>query len=207
MHTFRIGDDFLPSQMTKSELRKMYLARQRAFSQAERTAQSRNIADNFFKHFDLSSVNVLHTFIPIAKFNEIDTTLILYSVWKNTPQIRTVVPRVNFETGEIESLTYAPETELFANAWEIHEPQHDDTIEAEEIDMVIVPLLCFDLRGHRVGYGKGFYDRFLKSCREDCVRVGLSYFGPVDMIDDVHEGDITLDHCILPGRAIRILER
>jgi 5-formyltetrahydrofolate cyclo-ligase len=71
-------------------------------------------------------------------------------------------------------------------------------IDAATIDLVIVPLVCVDKSGHRVGYGKGFYDRFLKQVRTDCVKVGLSYFEPVERIDDVHEGDVRLDFVITP---------
>ena len=62
--------------------------------------------------------------------------------------------------------------------------------------MVLVPGVCFDRDGHRVGYGKGFYDRFLKTCRPDCVKIGLSFFEPVEKIDDVHNGDIALDFLV-----------
>ncbi|MDH3493028.1 MAG: 5-formyltetrahydrofolate cyclo-ligase, partial [Acidobacteriota bacterium] len=68
------------------------------------------------------------------------------------------------------------------------------------LDFVLVPLLCFDRRGHRVGYGGGYYDRFLAKVRPDCLKIGLSFFGPVDEIEDVHEGDIRLDYCVMPER-------
>ena len=42
--------------------------------------------------------------------------------------------------------------------------------------MVFVPLLAFDKAGNRVGYGKGFYDLFLSECRQDVIKVGLSFF-------------------------------
>jgi len=67
-----------------------------------------------------------------------------------------------------------------------------------EIDMVLVPLLCFDRQGHRVGYNKGFYDKFLKRCRPDCLKIGLGYFPPEAAIDDISSFDVKLDHCITP---------
>ena len=69
-----------------------------------------------------------------------------------------------------------------------------------EIDMVIVPLLSFDKKGNRVGYGKGYYDRFLKLCRRDCMKIGFSYFDPIVKIDDINQYDIKLDYCITPER-------
>ena len=64
--------------------------------------------------------------------------------------------------------------------------------------MVFVPLLTFDRDGYRIGYGKGFYDKYLAGCREDCIKAGFSYFEPIDSIEDLHEFDISLDLCITP---------
>lgn len=67
--------------------------------------------------------------------------------------------------------------------------------------MVLIPLLAFDKNGYRVGYGKGFYDRFLAECRPDVVKVGLSVFEPIDEITDLNEFDIKMDFCITPNRV------
>jgi 5-formyltetrahydrofolate cyclo-ligase len=56
----------------------------------------------------------------------------------------------------------------------------------------------FDRRGFRVGYGKGFYDKFLSECRADCLKIGLSYFEPIDEISDAQNFDVRLDCCITP---------
>ena len=68
--------------------------------------------------------------------------------------------------------------------------------------MVLVPLLCFDRSGHRVGYGKGYYDRFLRKCRADCKKIGLSMFDPVDEITDAGESDVRLDLVITPTATV-----
>lgn len=182
--------------VTKSELRKEYLEKQKAFSPVERAAKSGQIAERFFKNIDLGDVKVLHCFIPIEKFNEIDTMPIFERLWREFPRIRTVVPRVDLESGELRSLHFASETELVTNAWDIREPVHHETVEPGKIDMVLVPLLCCDAQGHRVGYGKGFYDRFLSKCSPGCFKIGLSYFEAVAAIADTHAGDISLDLCV-----------
>lgn len=188
--------------MTKSELRKTYLARRRELSDEERISGSDGIAKTFFSNFDLARVNYLHCFIPIAKFNEVETLRIIGRIWREFPSTTVVVPRVDFETNEMRSLTFSPDTEVVENSWGISEPAHDEFIDDELIDMVLVPGVCFDRRGHRIGYGKGFYDRFLSHCRADCVKIGLSYFEPVDKIDDVHEGDVEVDFVVTPTGVI-----
>lgn len=181
--------------MLKKELRKIYLARQRRLTAAEREEKSRRIRDLFFRNFDLGAVRVLHCFLPIAKFNEIDTMPILQKIWRDFPGTQTLVPRVNFQTGLIENLPLTSVTGLVPNRWLIPEPASGQQVASKTIDLVLVPLLCCDRRGYRAGYGKGFYDKFLAGCRTDCLKIGLSYFAPVPEIRDVDEYDIKLDFC------------
>jgi 5-formyltetrahydrofolate cyclo-ligase len=187
--------------MTKAELRKIYLEKQIALSPAERNEKSGQILMHFFSGFDLNRIAFLHCFLPIERTNEIDTKPIFEKIWSEFPHMETLVPRVNFETNEIENLKFSARTELVQNQWLIHEPSHNELVETEKIDMVLVPLLCFDAQGARVGYGKGFYDRFLKNCRKDCLKIGLSYFEEVDEIKDRQDFDVKLNFCVTPGKV------
>jgi len=189
--------------MTKSELRKIYLDKQISLTAEEREAKSHAIADLFFQETDLTNTRFLHCFIAIQKFNEIDTSIIFERLWVEYPHVTTVVPRVVIATGDMENLVFGPETETVQNAWDIHEPTHNDYVLTRELDIVLVPGLAFDRDGHRVGYGKGFYDRFLAKCRPDCLKVGLSYFAPVDKISDAWDGDIRVDQLITSEGALR----
>ncbi len=189
--------------MTKSELRKAYLQKRRLLSREDRRSESELIADRFFSVFDLSGVKVLHLFLSIEKLNEIDTEPIFSKLWRDFPYLETVVPRVDLESNEIASLKLTSQTALAVNQWQIPEPLSGVLVEPTLIDMVLTPGLCFDRSGHRVGYGKGFYDRFLRNGRPDCVKIGLSYFEPVEKIDDTHDGDIALDFVITPVEVFR----
>lgn len=189
--------------MTKSQLRKIYPARQKKLSPFETKQKSELIADSFFRTFDLSKVQILHCFIAIEKFNEIDTMLIFKRLWDNYPHIKTLVPRVNFQIGEIENLKFTIDTKLKNNIWQIKEPVEEEIIETIEIDIILVPLVCFDEKGFRVGYGKGFYDKLLKNCRSDCLKIGLSFFEPTEKIFDVENFDVKLDFCATPKKVWR----
>ena len=184
--------------MNKAQLRKIYLARQKNLSPAERNEKSRAVAEHFFRFFSLTEIKYLHCFVPIEKYKEIETPLIFGKIWREFPETETLVPRVNFRTGEIENLKYSRVTELVENVWQIAEPGGSELIAAEKIDMVLVPLLCCDRRGFRVGYGKGFYDKFLSRCRPDCLKIGLSYFEPIEIIADINNYDVKLDYCVTP---------
>ncbi|MGI8467898.1 MAG: 5-formyltetrahydrofolate cyclo-ligase [Pyrinomonadaceae bacterium] len=182
----------------KSELRRDFLGRQKSLSQFERRQKSESIAGNFFRSFDLNRIKFLHCFLPIEKFNEIDTKPIFQRVWREFPRIITIVPRVNFQKNEIENVRFSEVTKLVQNIWQIDEPSHNELIETKNIDAVLVPLLAFDKDGFRAGYGKGFYDKFLSECRKDCLKIGLSYFAPVNEISDAQSFDAPLDFCVTP---------
>ncbi len=189
--------------MIKAELRKKFISLQTDLSAEHRMEKSGKIAARFFESFDLTRVRYLHCFIPIEKFKEIDTRIIFTTLWNEFPGIHTVVPRVDFQSHEIVNLIFNSTTSLHKNMWDIEEPLHDEIVDAQKIDIVLVPGVCFDSQGHRVGYGKGFYDRFLVSCRPDCLKIGLSYFEPVEKIDDVHDGDVRLDFVVTPSEVVR----
>ncbi len=182
--------------MIKSQLRKSYLESRSLLSPDEKIEASRQIACHFFDRFKLDSVKTLHCFISIPKFSEIDTSLIYKHVWSEFPKIVTVAPRVDREQDKIDSLVFTKETELVENEWGIREPTGDQIVDAAMVDIVLVPLLCFDKRGYRVGYGKGYYDKFLVTCRPDCLKIGLSFFPPADMIVDINDHDVRLDLCV-----------
>lgn len=191
--------------MTKTELRKIYLEKRKSLTPEEIKQKSESIAESFFQNFDVSKFNFLHSFLPIKKFNEINTRIIFKTIRRNFPSVQMLVPRVNFQTNEIENLLFLHETETVQNIWNIHEPVHNEIVEIVKIDAVLIPLLCFDERGFRVGYGKGFYDKFLIKCRTDCLKIGLNYFTPIEKISDVSEFDVALDFCITPDKVWKFL--
>ncbi len=184
--------------MTKNEIRRIYLARQRSLGERERDGKSLKIANLFFENFSLEKFCFLHIFLSMEKHREIKTNPIIKRLWMDFPEITTVVSRVDFETMSLEVLKYKHGTRLIKNKWEILEPRNAEIVDIKKIDVVLVPLLAFDQRGFRVGYGKGFYDRFLSDCRKDVLKIGLSYFAPVMEISDINEFDIRLDFCISP---------
>ena len=106
----------------------------------------------------------------------------------------------------LENLRFSFDTELVKNRWHILEPTTSELVEIEKLDAVLAPLLCFDRKGFRVGYGKGFYDKFLNECRKDCLKIGLSFFPPVAQISDAQSFDVKLDFCITPQEVFEVKE-
>ena len=101
---------------------------------------------------------------------------------------------------DLEAILFSPNLSMIKNRWGVEEPAEGEIIPAEWIEVVLVPLLSFDEKGNRVGYGKGCYDRFLSRCKRDTIKIGLSFFESVKEISDTDHFDIPLNYCITPER-------
>lgn len=189
--------------MTKLELRKIYLAKRLAMTEAEYGQLNFQLYQNFFSTVDLSFIRVLHTFLPIHSKKEVDTWLIIDRIRREFPYVRISIPRVNHQKGVLENFFFEGLHQLSTNEWGIQEPRQGFPTEPEKIDMVLVPLLAFDQSGNRVGYGKGYYDKFLINCRPDCKKTGLSLFTAEEEIEDVSDSDIRLNQCITPANVFQ----
>jgi 5-formyltetrahydrofolate cyclo-ligase len=182
--------------MNKDELRKSYLKKRLALTDSEYNELSHKICDLFFHCVDLSNIKILHIYLPIESKREPNTWLIINKIQKEYPHLKLVIPRVNGE--QMDNIFFERLHQLKTAKWDIQEPVYGTHAEAQEIDMVIVPLLAVDKQGHRIGYGRGYYDRFLKLCRPDCVRIGISLFEPELKIEEKHEDDVLLNACLTP---------
>ncbi|WP_026897319.1 5-formyltetrahydrofolate cyclo-ligase [Daejeonella oryzae] len=186
--------------MYKETLRKTYLERRKNLSRSQYWTLNENLLEQVAK-INWDQFKLVHLFMPINKHLEVDTFSILEYFKEKEPQLKIVIPRTNFDLIEIENVLFDPiYTILGRNKYDIPEPIHGKIISSSQIDAVFVPLLAFDLKGNRVGYGKGFYDKFLKTCRNDVQKIGLSFFDPVDQINDLNEFDIPLNACITPSK-------
>ncbi len=188
--------------MTKPELRRKYLTRRTLLTDDEYRTACDSIAARFFHTVDLGSARVVHSYLPIEKNKEPDTWLIINLIQERFPDIRISVPKIN-EDSTMTSYYFEGMHQLVESPFGIPEPARGETTKPEDIDILIVPLLVFDKKGYRVGYGKGFYDRFLLQCKPASRRVGLSLFPPEDRIDDIAEFDQRMNIVITPEEVYR----
>jgi 5-formyltetrahydrofolate cyclo-ligase len=189
--------------MLKAELRKLVLQKRRALPAEEVQRRSEAIANQFFANFPLQSGQTVHVFLPIVKNNEVNTWPIIERLRLEHPRVRVAVPVTDVQQNILTHHHLTNEAILVENPWGIPEPQNAQHILAPEVDLVLIPLLAFDSVGHRVGYGKGFYDRFLADCRPDVLKVGLSLEPPAETIADPNPFDVPLDAVIMPDGVWR----
>ena len=186
--------------MTKQELRKQYLQKRLGLPREEYLSLNQKLLKRFFDDIDFTGVKVLHTFLPIVKNKEPDTWWIIDYVHEKFPDILISVPTINMVSQTMRNSYFDPSALLHLNSLGIPEPKTGAPTPTTDIDLVIVPLLCVDLKGNRVGYGKGYYDKFLKECRPDCKKIGISFFNPIEKIDDVSTLDVPVDGCLTPEK-------
>ena len=180
--------------MTKTALRKLYSEKKMNLSLAEVQNLSEEIFRNFNEKFQLSKGQKVHCFLSISKKKEVETAFFLnYFFQKN---IRVFVPKIVNE--KIIAIEILAETPLVTNSWGIKEPVGNEDSGVKDFDLVIMPLLYADKNGNRVGYGKGFYDRFLAEINPNAPKVGVSFFKPESDVEDTSEFDIPLDYLVTP---------
>jgi 5-formyltetrahydrofolate cyclo-ligase len=185
--------------MTKKEIRKLYKAQRNSITEKELLRYDDLLLIRF-QQWPLHDFNVLMSYFPIAGKIEINTHLMADYLAFRLPHLQLAFPVMDPETHLLRPVLVDDDTTYRQNAYGIAEPEDGREINASEVDVVFVPLLAFDERGYRVGYGKGYYDRFLSGCRNDVVKIGFSYFGPLPRIDDINEFDVPLNLCITPNK-------
>ena len=181
------------SDLTKLALRKSFLKKRLALSGQEHEDKSFAIANNCLT-LPIWHLEYYHLYLPIKAKAEIDTTLILTLLQGKDKQV--ILPRT--KGSELEHILLTDTTKLKINGLGIPEPEKGIKISPEQIDVIFLPLLAWDKTGNRLGYGKGFYDNFLSQCRKNTIKVGLSFFDPVEKIIDIRSKDIQMDFCVNP---------
>jgi 5-formyltetrahydrofolate cyclo-ligase len=182
--------------MLKKELRQKYKALRKQLSENELEEMSLAIANKLLK-LPIWEKSYFHIFLPITEHQEVNTEFILHLLSGKDKEI--IISKSDFETRKMTHFLLTDNTKIKKNAYNIPEPVDGIEVPSHKIEVVFVPLLAFDKKGHRVGYGKGFYDILLSECKPETIKIGLSFFEAEESITDVFEGDIQLDFCVTPN--------
>lgn len=185
--------------MTKKELRNQFKARRKSLSLHEiEKFNDLNLIN--FQKIQLPFINCVHSYVPSLRLAEPDTSNIIRFLKFKNPTIKIVVPKIDVHSGFMVHYYFEDDMEMITNEFGIEEPSGGEFITEDAIEMALVPLLAFDKRGFRVGYGKGYYDKFLARCNPNTIKIGLSFYEPVDEIKDINAFDIPLNFCVTPQK-------
>ena len=182
--------------MTKYDLRKKYKALRQALSESEIDDNSLAIANQLLK-LDIWEKSFYHIFLAIEEQKEINTDYILNILSGKDKNI--VISKSNFENYSMTHYLLTDNTRIKKNDYNIPEPVDGIEIKPSQLEVVFVPLLAFDKTGQRIGYGKGFYDRFLANCKPETIKIGLSFFEAEDVTFETYKDDVRLDYCVTPN--------
>lgn len=184
----------------KSKLREKYTSLRKDLSAEDIEVQSLEVANNLLS-LPIWDKEYYHLFLTISKKREIETDPMLHILQGKDKNI--VISKSDFSTRRMKNFLLTDSTIIKRNNWNIPEPVDGIEVPPSKIDVVFVPLLAFDKAGHRVGYGKGFYDIFLAECRGDVIKVGLSFFEAEERIPGLLTSDVALDFCVTPFKTYR----
>ena len=186
--------------MNKKELRAKYKALRQQLSAQEMEDKSLAIANNLLK-LDVWNKTYYHLFLSIKEQKEVDTEFILQILAGKDKEI--VISKSDFDTLKMTHFLLTDNTKIKKNEFNIPEPVDGLEVPTSKIEVVFVPLLAFDTNGNRVGYGKGFYDKFLSECNPNTIKIGLSLFEAETAIEDVISNDIPLTYCVTPTKVMK----
>lgn len=181
--------------MRKTALRKHYLSKRNELSAEEVDQRSGHITKAMISTLT-AEINKLHTFVPIAESKEINTWDIIHYCWNNN--ISTATSVTHFNPKRLEHSWFDEDTVFISGIYNVPTPTPFVEADIYELDLVIVPLLCIDAHGNRIGYGQGFYDSFLSQLPEKTKKIGVSLFGIHSEIIEPDAWDVKLDSVITP---------
>ncbi|HEX8268677.1 MAG TPA: 5-formyltetrahydrofolate cyclo-ligase [Flavobacterium sp.] len=186
--------------MNKNDLRQKYKVLRQQLSSKEIEEKSIGIANQLLT-LAIWDKTYFHIFLPIENQKEVDTEAILHLLSGKDKEV--VISKSDFTTRNMTHYLLTDNTRIIVTQNGIPEPADGLEVPVEYLDIVFVPLLAFDLQGNRIGYGKGFYDKFLANCRKSTVKIGLSFFEAEESFAEIFESDVQLDYCVTPDHIYK----
>jgi 5-formyltetrahydrofolate cyclo-ligase len=183
--------------MTKQQIRNEYRKKRLSITPRELTKLD-DLMLIQFQSIEIPFLYSLLSYWPIEENNEPNThPLTEYLKFRN-PELKIAYPVSDFSTLRMSAIVTEIDTPFRKTNLNIYEPQEGEELPPEQLDIIFVPLLAFDRKGYRVGYGKGFYDQYLPLCRKDCIKVGFSFFDALEVDIDKEQFDVPLNLCVTP---------
>ncbi|WMN07614.1 5-formyltetrahydrofolate cyclo-ligase [Marivirga arenosa] len=190
--------------MDKKTLRKVYLEKRKFLSEAEYERRNILLYGQLVDFFNEHPFKSVHTFIPIVKNNEPDVFQFIKYLWTKKPQINTITSITDLNSTKLYHFQIHNTTTFITNEWGIPEPQDCNQFSLKDIDCVLVPMIIGTKSGHRIGYGKGYYDRFLSQCSANTKFIGINLGPLLEGEKFINQYDVPMDYMITPFERLKI---
>lgn len=178
--------------MDKKKIRKEILNIRNSLENKIKKKYDEKIYSNFIESDLYKSSN--NIFIYVSYGSEVNTIKLIERFLKDKKKV--FVPKINFSTREMFAIKIETLDVLVKNKFGILEPKYlDRYIKEEDLDIILMPGAVFDLNGNRIGYGGGYYDRYLKNTDKK-NKIALAY--SIQLTDEIpsENHDIKVDYII-----------
>jgi len=182
----------------KNKIRQNCLEQRSQLEEEDYQSKSSRIIERLTKLSEFKEAGVVHCYVSLNRRKEVNTHPLIKMLLKSNKKV--AVPVTNFKKGTLTNLYLDRFEELKENKWGVPEPQKGKKAEKSDIDLVVVPMVAGDLKKNRIGYGKGFYDRFLRDI--GCPSAGLVFELSIADEIPVEDFDIPLSKLITEKRVI-----
>jgi 5-formyltetrahydrofolate cyclo-ligase len=195
----RNGHDQLHS--IKGEIRRRKLAERDMLSESIRSEWSELMQVLLAQCFEYQHCELLHVFLSLG--SEPDTSFVIEQAWRDGKRV--VVPVAEAKTNTMHHRDFRSGDELLRGAYNVSVPKTDNDVTIQEIitskSLILVPLVAFNERLYRIGYGKGYYDTFLRHCSSFSIGFGYSFLYADDFLEESH--DVALDAILTEQGLVR----
>lgn len=182
----------------KEKQRRRYLRIRRSIPADEYEQYSERIIGRLREWSPFKQAEKIHCYVSLNERGEVNTSDLIREMDKGAKQV--IVPVTDFDTGTLKHIELTGFEDLRPNRWGVPEPETGREVSPGELDLVIVPMVAGDLQRNRLGYGKGFYDRFLSEV--ECPAAGLVFERCLADELPVEPFDVRLDVLITEERII-----
>jgi 5-formyltetrahydrofolate cyclo-ligase len=189
------------ASLTKAAARERGRAARAALPAVEREANDVAISQLCQSEFEWQWMRRVHLFLPLRRKHEIETWGLIEWIWDKQPRVQVYVPLLVGR--EMEQVRVTRGAAWSLNRFGIPEPREGELLTSDEpLDLILAPLLAVDIHGCRVGYGGGYYDKFMAT-RPEARKVGLAYESWLTH-DDIETSaqDVRLDGVVTEKRAL-----
>lgn len=155
----------------KQILRSTVLSRRLEFSEKDWREKSDRIISHLINFDFFRQSKVVHTYLSMNNRKEVCTDGLLTNLLELSKKV--IVPVTNFEEHKLIHSEIHSLADLTTNKWGVREPKEINPIDVDKMDFIVVPMNAADKKGNRLGYGKGFYDRFLSQV--NAFKAGLIF--------------------------------
>ncbi|WP_138429485.1 5-formyltetrahydrofolate cyclo-ligase [Fodinibius saliphilus] len=186
------------TQSEKEELRSRLLEARESITAKAFSHGSKHIIGSLKDKPAFLEADVIHCYVSMNSRGEVDTHHLLKELLNSDKDV--IVPISNFADHTLSHIRLDSFDQLKENKWGVLEPDEGEEVSIDQVDLVVVPMVGGDECANRIGYGKGFYDRFLKDV--SALKIGLCFEQNIVPKLPVEEFDIPLDHIITEERII-----